>query len=107
MNARIELLTNLLAESPGDSFTLFALAKEHEKINEPERALDFYRQLRAADPDYLGLYYHLGKVLERLDQPDAAIEAYRAGMAVAKAAHNLHALGELNGARLALDDEEV
>jgi tetratricopeptide (TPR) repeat protein len=106
MNQRIELLRSLLEASPTDSFTLFALAKEYEKVGDTDQALHFYEQLRTNDPQYVGLYYHLGKLHEVRNDFDAAIEIYRSGLTVAKAAGNQHAWLELNGARVAAGDDE-
>lgn len=106
MNARLELLQSLLRDTPDDSFTLFAVAKEYEKLGDRTQALTHYLRLRDINPGYVGLYYHLGKLYETLEQPQQALEAYRQGCDVARAAKDFHALGELNGARLALDDDE-
>jgi tetratricopeptide (TPR) repeat protein len=106
MNPRITLLQELLEASPGDSFTLFALAKEYEKAGQLDQALHFFERLRTAQPEYVGLYYHLGKVHEALQDPQKAIETYRAGMAVAHNAGDRHAWSELNGARFAAGDDD-
>jgi tetratricopeptide (TPR) repeat protein len=102
---RLEHLLKLLEETPDDSFLLFAVGKEYEKAEDFGNALSHYRRLQAADPDYVGLYYHLGKLLETLERPEEALEAYDAGIAVAKAAGDRHAWSELAAARLELDDE--
>ena len=104
--SRLEMLLQLLQERPNDSFARFALAKEYEKQSELPSALENYLALRQSDPAYVGLYYHLGKLYELLEQPETAIEVYRAGMEVAKSAKDMHALGELNGARMQIDDED-
>lgn len=100
------MLTALLNESPNDSFLLFAIAKEHEGQGDDERALQYYQQLHQADPHYVGLYYHLGKLYERQQKPAQAWKAYSAGMDAARRAGDQHALSELAGARLELGDEE-
>ncbi|MFN4256814.1 MAG: tetratricopeptide repeat protein [Saprospiraceae bacterium] len=104
MTNRLTLLLDLLANAPADAFTLFAIAKEYEGAGDDAQALDFYQKLRAADPNYVGLYYHLGKLHERLGSPEAALEAYRTGMDVAKKARDFHALNELAGAKMNLGD---
>ena len=103
---RLQSLTTLLAGSPGDAFLIFAIAKEHEKLQNDAAALQYYEQLRRDSPDYVGLYYHLGKLLERLQNPEAALAAYDQGIAVAQKLGNRHAWGELREARLALAEEE-
>jgi tetratricopeptide (TPR) repeat protein len=104
MTNRLTLLLDLLANNPTDAFTLFAIAKEYEGAGNDAQALDFYQQLRTTDPNYVGLYYHLGKLHERLGTPEAALETYRTGMEVAKKARDFHALSELAGAKMNLGD---
>ena len=65
MSQRLQILQEMLAKSPNDSFTLFAIAKEYEGLGKADQALDFYLTLREKDPDYVGLYYHLGKLYEK------------------------------------------
>ncbi len=96
----------MLANNPTDSFLLFALAKEHEKQADDTTALSYYQQLLTNDPNYVGLYYHLGKLYERGAQFQKAWSTYTDGMLVARNANDQHALSELAGARLELGDEE-
>ena len=49
-------------------------------------------------PDYVGSYYHLGKLFERNDNQEKAIEWYEKGMEIAKEKGEQHAFGELKGA---------
>ena len=106
MSQRLQLLQQILEKTPGDAFALFAIAKEHEGLGDLPQALSFYLQLHESDPDYVGLYYHLGKLYEKLNQPDAAIQTYRAGMQVAKKAGDQHAYSEIYAANLELDDSD-
>ncbi len=103
---RLAMLLELRKGNPGDAFTLFALAKEYEKGGDLPMALQHYLELQSVNPAYVGLYYHLGKLYELLQQPEKAIETYRNGMEVARKAGDMHALGELNGARMQIDDED-
>ncbi len=100
---RIEQLKALLKESPHDSFLLFALAKEYEKQGEQETALRYYLHLEEHDPAYVGAYYHLGKLYEKIGETGLALETYGRGIEAARRAGDQHALGELAGARLALE----
>ena len=102
---RLQQLENFLADSPNDTFILFAIAKEHEGLENTDEAIRFYRQLEKDHADYVGTYYHLGKILEKTEGIDAAIKVYKKGMDVAKAAGDRHALSELAGARMEIDEE--
>ena len=92
--------------APGDSFVLFAIAKEYEKGGDTTRALEYYEKLRDSDPGYVGLYYHLGKLFEQNRDHENAVLAYKQGIEMARKASDFHALGELNGALLNLEDPE-
>lgn len=99
----MQQLLALLESSPQDAFLLFAIAKEYEGIGDIAKALETYRQLENAVPDYVGLYYHLGKLLEKLEETEAAKAAYDKGLEVAKAAGDRHAWNELSSARMNME----
>lgn len=106
---RIETLLQFLVEDPDDAFTQFALAQEYARRGDAERALGYYRALRSRHPEYVGTYYHLGKLLEKVAQPDEALAVYREGIAVAQQAGDQHARAELQDALMKAEmgwDEE-
>jgi tetratricopeptide (TPR) repeat protein len=105
MTNRLQYLTQLMENNPNDPFLLFAIAKEHEKNQDNISALFWYEQLKSKHPDYVGLYYHLGKLYERMENLPMAIDIYKSGANVAKIAKDNHALAELNGALIEIDDE--
>ena len=105
MTERLQRLQSLLEASPNDSFILFAIAKEYEKASDFDTALDYYLRLKTSEPDYVGLYYHLGKLYEVKEDFDAAVATYQTGMEVAKKLGDKHSLSELVGAKLNLVDE--
>jgi len=95
---RLERLEALAKERPDDAFTLFALAKEYEKSGDLLKSLTVYSDLTRKQPDYVGTYFHLGKLLEDLDQEENALNAYETGISVAKKIGDHHALAELSNA---------
>ena len=97
---RLSQIQSLLAETPDDSFLLFALAKEYEKGGKEDKALAQYRKLTDKAPNYVGTYYHLGKLHEERDEIPEAMAAYEKGMLVAQEQGDSHAYHELQGARL-------
>jgi tetratricopeptide (TPR) repeat protein len=99
MSDRLKLLENMLIESPEDAFLLFALAKEHEKLGDINLALDTYKNLQTINPEYVGLYYHFGKLLEKKEQIEEAVSIFDQGILVAKKQNNQHAWSELAAAR--------
>jgi Tfp pilus assembly protein PilF len=98
---RIQQLKAFLAASPADSFLQHALGLEYIKLGEEQQARIVFQDLLAANPGYVGTYYHLGKLLERTGQTEDAIKVYQEGMQQATRAGDQHALGEL---RSALED---
>ncbi|MEL6834138.1 MAG: tetratricopeptide repeat protein [Bacteroidota bacterium] len=105
-SSRLKQLLNFYNDSPGDTFILFALAKEYEKLNQQQTALEHYLKLYETDPNYIGLYYHLGKLYEALSEERKAWNTYTEGIQRATQLGDQHARSELAGARLNLGDEE-
>lgn len=105
--SRLSQLLAFLDESPNDSFIRFALAKEYEKASDIQNAEKYYQQIHQDDPDYIGLYYHYGKLLFHQNRLKSAFEIYSEGMRRAKDQEDQHALNELAGARLEIDEDEL
>jgi tetratricopeptide (TPR) repeat protein len=97
---RLSKLKAFYEEDPEDPFTRFALAQEHLKQGHTEKALAFFEELVETDPDYVGTYYHLGKLYERLGRTDDAIDVYEQGIEVARAQQAQKDLSELQDAKL-------
>lgn len=104
-NSRLTKLMAFLKDSPDDSFILFAIAKEHEKLGAVNTALEYYKKLTVVDPNYVGTYYHLGKLQEEAEATDEALKIYQKGIEVAKEIKDQHALSELMGAKMNLEME--
>ncbi len=103
---RLEQLLQFQAAQPGDAFILFALAKEHEKLGNTAQALEHYLKLVNDSPDYVGTYYHFGKLKTALGEPDSAVGIYKQGMAIANKLGDRHAYSELAAAKLELVDDD-
>lgn len=103
---RLEQLFRYLGDAPNDPFLLFAIAKEYEGQQDLTQALAYYTKLTAEHVDYVGTYYHLGKLYEKLNDIDAAIATYDAGMRIAQAQGERHAHGELSTARMLIADDD-
>lgn len=98
---RLKKLLEFYEDDPDDAFTRFALAQEYLNRDQPEKALSFFEELAETDPDYVGTYYHLGKLYERLGCTDDAIATYEAGIEVARDQRAQKDLSELQDALLA------
>lgn len=99
----IEVLESFLKLDPADSFTRFALATEYRKAGRAEVAEKHFRQLLEDDPDYIGTYYHLGKLLESMGSVEEAVRIYDLGIQKADTLRDTHAASELRQARMEID----
>ncbi|MEO0468626.1 MAG: tetratricopeptide repeat protein [Bacteroidota bacterium] len=95
---RLDRLFTFLQRAPEDAFTLYSIAYEYVQMAEWDEALNYFTKLKALHPDYVGLYYHLGKTYERLDQKETAISTYEEGLVVAQKQKDFHARSELQRA---------
>ncbi|MBL7720090.1 MAG: hypothetical protein JNL72_14730 [Flavipsychrobacter sp.] len=98
MSERIEKLKEFLRASPADCFLNHALALEYVKLGDDHAARNLFETNLRNDAGYVATYYHLGKLLERLGAQQEAIATYEGGMAVAKAAKDMHTYNELQAA---------
>ncbi len=103
---RLQQLFSLLKNSPNDSFIIFAIAKEYEGLGDDKNALKYYLQLVEKDVNYVGTYYHLGKLYEKMEAFEKAFSTYKDGMNIAKSLGDQHAYNELAEAKLNLGDDE-
>ena len=92
------MLREMLANNPGDSFLQHAMALELVKAGDDAAAAKVFEALLGANPDYVGSYYHLGKLYERKGDSMQALEWYEKGMEVARSVGDMHAFGELRAA---------
>ncbi|MEJ7779872.1 MAG: tetratricopeptide repeat protein [Daejeonella sp.] len=94
---RLQKLLNFLQDEPNDPFLKYALATEYLNANDLDKALHYYEDLISQHADYVGTYYHLGKLYEQLNRKSDAIETYKKGMDVSRSAKDMHAFSELQG----------
>jgi len=92
---RLEKLLEFLKNEPNDEFLQYALATEYLRLNDTANALAYYEKLINEHPDYVGTYYHLGKLYEALNRKDDAIKTYERGMEVTQKKRDNHAFAEL------------
>ncbi|MFS8615773.1 MAG: tetratricopeptide repeat protein [Solitalea sp.] len=105
-NTRLEQLREFLAGQPHDPFLKYAIATEYLKLNDRANALSWFERLLREHPDYLGTYYHIGKLYEELGRIREARESYSGGIRLAREQGNQQTLGELSAALLAISEEE-
>jgi tetratricopeptide (TPR) repeat protein len=106
---RLDKLLEFIKNEPEDPFLKYALATEYLRLDDPDKALQYYEDLVKNHKEYVGTYYHLGKLYEILNRKEDAIKTYQDGISVARAARDNHALSELQtvyNSAMGLDYEE-
>lgn len=106
---RLQKLLEFYNNEPSDPFLKYAIATEYLAATDYNSALRYFEDLVTNHSDYVGTYYHLGKLYEKLDRKEDAITTYQQGMQVARAARDQHALSELQtvyNSALGLDYED-
>ncbi len=103
-NQRIQMLETFLGEDPGDSFSKYALALEYVAEGNIQKGIDLLIELRNSDPEYLALYYQLGKLFEQQNNISEAVICFKKGIEIASHQNNHHAKAELNMALNELED---
>jgi tetratricopeptide (TPR) repeat protein len=93
--SRIDVLRDLLAQNPGNSFMRYGLAMEYVKTGEFARAVDEFSAILASDATYSAAYFHGGQTLEKMGRIDDARDFYRRGIANSR---DDHARSEMQGA---------
>jgi len=96
--SRLEILEEMVAAKPEDSFSRYGLAQEHLRRGEPDKAVGQFLELLRVNPDYEAAYYHGGQALEKLGRLDGARQLYSRGVEAASRTGNQHARSELQAA---------
>ena len=97
----------MLKKSPKDAFLNYAAALEFRKKDDLKTARFHFEQILKYTPDYLAVYYQLGKLYENVDEIDLAIKTYRKGKEVAREQKDEKTIGELSEALMFLDEDAL
>lgn len=77
----IEQLQRMLDAEPGDPFLLYAIAQEHQKQGEHERAIERYLACIEHDDGQLYAHYHAARSMDAIGRTDEAIALLRKALA--------------------------
>ncbi|HKL14717.1 MAG TPA: tetratricopeptide repeat protein [Balneolaceae bacterium] len=103
--SKISQLAKNVQQDPSDTFSKFALALELLKEDQVEKAQLLFEAILKQDPDYLGVYYHLGKLYQRREMYNLAEEMFTKGIQVANKKSESRTKSELSEALLQLQFE--
>jgi predicted Zn-dependent protease len=92
---RVALLSEILNQNPEDAFARYGLAVEYSNQGDLDRALDEFRKLLAAHPDYTAGYFMAAQTLARAQRSEEAKKMLSDGIASAKRVGNAHAQSEM------------
>src|SRR5690554_3003486 len=106
MESRLDKLRAFLEENPQDPFLHYAIASELLKLGDNDGALAGFEGMLRDFPDYVGTYYHLGKLYEELGDFEKATVTYQQGMQVAQKVGDRNTLNELRAALMLIADDE-
>jgi tetratricopeptide (TPR) repeat protein len=93
--SRLEVLEQMLAQQPENTFARYGLAMEHVRLGQLAQGVHEFEILLAREPAYSAAYFHGGQTLEKLGEIDQARDWYRRGVAVTR---DPHARSELQAA---------
>ncbi|MDZ7806076.1 MAG: hypothetical protein U5K71_03050 [Gracilimonas sp.] len=105
MSSRIQTLAKAVKDHPNDSFYKFTLALEMLKISETVKAKVLFQNIVDNDPEYVGVYYHLGKLYVDLQENEKALKTYTKGIEIADQQNDEHSKAELMSAKFDLEME--
>ena len=98
MSNRLDALKNMVAQNPNDSFSRYGLAMEYARSGDLEQAVEEYRALLAANPNYPAAYFHGGQALEKLGRREEARALYLQGIETTTRLGDLHTRSEIQAA---------
>jgi tetratricopeptide (TPR) repeat protein len=92
---RLKQLQEFLLSDPEDPFLWYALAMEFHNGSAYSEASKHYLYLIEHFPDYIGAYYHFGRLYVETNDLNNALDIYKKGISIAKKSKDTHALREL------------
>ena len=95
---RMEVLKNMVAQNPADTFSRYGLAMEYASSGSLEKAVEEYELLLSSNPDYAAAYYHGGQALEKLGRIEEARSMYQRGLESTRRTGDAHTHSELQAA---------
>ena len=95
---RLEILKSMLQSRPEDKLARYGLAMEYKNLSQYGEAVEEFRTLLSAHPDYAAAYFHGGQTLEKAGRLDEARAMYEKGIEVTGRMGDAHTQAELQAA---------
>jgi predicted Zn-dependent protease len=103
MSKRLAFLEKLTADGSTDAMAWYGLAMEYKSLERTDDSLTAFGKLRQLHPDYVAMYLMCGNLLATAERKDDARSWLTAGITVATAKRDSHALGELETALASIE----
>jgi thioredoxin-like negative regulator of GroEL len=96
MASRADMLKEVLAQNPQDTFARYGLAMEYRNAGDTEAALREFDTLLQSNPDYIAAYFMAAQTLAAAGRNDEAKSRLKAGIATAQRKGDQHATSEMS-----------
>jgi tetratricopeptide (TPR) repeat protein len=97
-SSKLHTLQQMLQREPADPFLLYGIGMEYKKLQQFDRAIEYFSRVIEVDPAYCYAYFQRGQTQEQLGLTDAAKLSYHQGVDAAARAGDAHAREELQAA---------
>jgi predicted Zn-dependent protease len=94
---RIPMLNEILAQDPNNAFARYGLAVEYSNSGKLEQAIEEFKKLLAANPDYAAGYFMAAQTLMKSDRRNEARTMLENGIIAAQRKGDSHAASEMQG----------
>ena len=95
--SRVATLKEILDQNPNDAFARYALGLEYSGGGQTDEALEHFKLLLEAHPDYTNGYFMAAQTLARAERKEEARGMLLHGIECARRTRNQHALAEMEG----------
>lgn len=95
--SRIESLKEILTQDPNNTLARYGLAMEYANAGSFDTALEEFKNLLAANPDYPAAYFMAAQTLVKAERVDEARKMLGDGIAAAQRKRDSHAASEMQG----------
>jgi predicted Zn-dependent protease len=92
---RIAMLSEMVAQDPNNSFARYGLAMEYSNSGQLEQAIEEFRKLLSAKPDYTAGYFMAAQTLVKAERVEEARKMLHDGIATAERKGDAHAQSEM------------
>ena len=94
---RAASLKEILAQDPDNTLARYGLAMEYSNAGQYETALEEFKRLLTANPDYPAAYFMAAQTLVKADRVEDAKKMLVDGIAAAGRKRDSHAASEMQG----------